>query len=172
MADCRQWFAIISVTPVITSKMSSRQSKSRGGQVRKPLTKTLLLPMDQTSAGQRSLSCHLALVACRDGHGNSHLINELMHAVYLSWYLLRAGYGNLPAEQFKIAEYAVENTLANAHETGEWRLASDVISDFETLLGLYDAQLASARLHEVLEAERQLGRFLTGKCNSPISLSP
>jgi hypothetical protein len=152
--------------------MSFRQSKSRGSQARKPLTKTLLLPMDRSSASQRSLLCHLALVACRDGHGNNHLINELMHAVYLSWYLQRAGYGNLPAEQFKIAEYAVENTLAHAHETGEWRLASDVISDFETLLSLYDAQLTSARLHEVLEAERQLRCFLTGKSDSPISMSP
>jgi hypothetical protein len=152
--------------------MSSRQSKSRGGQARKPLTKTLLLPMDRSSASQRSLSCHLALAACRDGHGNSHLIKELMHAVYLSWYLQRAGYGNLPPEQFKIAEYAVENTLAHAHETGEWRIAPDVISDFETLLSLYDAQLASARLHEVLEAERQLRCFLTGKRDSPISMSP
>jgi hypothetical protein len=128
--------------------------------------------MDRSSASQRSLSCHLALAACRDGHGNSHLINELMHAVYLSWYLQRAGYGNLPPEQFKIAEYAVENTLAHAHETAKWRLASDVISDFETLLSLYDAQLASARLHEVLEAERQLRCFLTGKRDSPISMSP
>jgi hypothetical protein len=151
--------------------MSSRQSKSRSGKARMPLTKTLLLPMDRTSASQRSLSCHLALVACRDGHGSNHLINELMRAVYLSWYLQRAGYGNLPAEQFKIAEYAAENTLARAHETGEWRLASDVIGDFETLLTLYDAQLASARQHEVLEAERQLRCFLAGKGNSPISLS-
>ena len=59
--------------------------------------------MDLASASERSLSCHLALVACRDGHGNSHLVNELMRAVYLSWYLQRAGYGNQLVEQFKIA---------------------------------------------------------------------
>jgi hypothetical protein len=106
--------------------------------------------MDRASASERSLSCHLALVACRDGHGNGHLVNELMRAVYLSWYLQRAGYGNQLVEQFKIAEYAVENTLAHAHDTGEWRLASEVISSFEALLALYDAQLARAPLHEVL----------------------
>ena len=124
--------------------------------------------MDLASASERSLSCHLALVACRDGHGNSHLVNELMRAVYLSWYLQRAGYGNQLAEQFKTAEYAVENTLAHAHETGEWRLASEVISDFEALLTLYDAQLARAPLHEVFEAERQLRGFLMGTDHSPI----
>jgi hypothetical protein len=110
--------------------------------------------MDRASASERSLSCHLALVACRDGHGNSHLVNELMRAVYLSWYLERAGYGNQPVEQFKLAEYAVENTLAHAHETGEWQLASEVISDFEALLTLYDAQLAKAPLHEVFEVNQ------------------
>jgi hypothetical protein len=110
--------------------------------------------MDRASASERSLSCHLALVACRDGHGNSHLVNELMRAVYLSWYLERAGYGNQPVEQYKLAEYAVENTLAHAHETGEWQLASEVISDFEALLTLYDAQLAKAPLHEVFEVNQ------------------
>ena len=94
-----------------------------------------------------------------------------MRAVYLSWYLQRAGYGNQLVEQFKIAEYVVENTLAHAHETGEWRLPSEVISDFETLLALYDAQLARAPLHEVFEAERQLRVFLAGVDQSPIPLS-
>jgi hypothetical protein len=51
---------------------------------------------------------------------------------------------------------------------GEWRLASEVISDFEALLALYDAQLARAPLHEVFEAERQLRGFLMGTDNSPI----
>ena len=125
--------------------------------------------MDLASASKRSLSCHLALVACRDGHCNSHLVNELMRAVSLSWYLQRAGYGNQLVEQFKIAEYAVENTLAHVHETGEWWLASEQISDFEALLSLYDAQLARAPLHEVFEAERQLRGFLTGTDQSPIS---
>ncbi|CAE6925779.1 hypothetical protein R69927_06832 [Paraburkholderia domus] len=152
--------------------MSSRQNKSSRGQGHRFLTKAHLLPMDRSSAIERSLACHLALAACRDGHGNTHLINELMRAVYLGWYLQRAGYGNLPAEQFKIAEYAVENTLAHAHETGEWRLEPDVISDFEALLCLHDAQLAKARLHEVQDAERQLLHFLKGKSDSPIPGSP
>ena len=71
-------------------------------------------------------------------------------------------------EQFKIAEYAVESTLAHARETGERRLASEVISNFEALLALYDAQLARAPLHEVFEAERRLRGFLTGTDHSPI----
>lgn len=46
-----------------------------------------------------------------------------MRAVYLNWFLQRAGYGTYSAKQFKIAEYAVEATFAHAHESGEWQLA-------------------------------------------------
>ncbi|MGY6123829.1 hypothetical protein ACW9YQ_33600 (plasmid) [Paraburkholderia strydomiana] len=124
--------------------------------------------MDRASANAQSLACHLALVACRRGHGNGHLINELMRAVYLGWFLQRAGYGNFPAGQFRIAEYAVEATLAHAHECGEWRLPEEAIADFEVLLALFDSQLASAPLHEVLAAEQKLGTFLAGTSGSPI----
>ena len=123
--------------------------------------------MDRASANKQSLANHLALVACRSGHGNGHLINELMRAVYLGWFLQRAGYGAIPVEQFRITEYAVEATLADAHECGEWRLPEEAIADFEVLLALYDAQLASAPLHEVLAAEQKLGAFLAGTSRSP-----
>jgi hypothetical protein len=92
--------------------------------------------MDQSSASERSLSFHLRLVACRSGRGNNDLITELMRAVYLTWYLQRAGYGHLPVEQLKIAEYAAESTFAHAHETGEWRPDPDMLEDFEALLAL------------------------------------
>jgi hypothetical protein len=127
--------------------------------------------MDRASAGEQSLASHLALVACRSGHGNGHLVNELMRVVYLGWFLQRAGYGNCPAGQFRIAEYAVEATLAHAHECGEWRLPEEAIADFEVLLALYDSQLASAPLHEVLAAEQKLRAFLAGTSSSPIVVS-
>lgn len=124
--------------------------------------------MDRTSASEQSLTHHLALVACRSGHGNGHLINELMRAVYLSWFLQRAGYGACPEKQFRIAELAVEATLARVHECGEWRFPDEAIADFEVLLTLYDSQLAIAPLHEVLAAEQKLRAFLVGNASSPI----
>ncbi|MFL9935071.1 hypothetical protein P0D88_39470 [Paraburkholderia sp. RL18-103-BIB-C] len=124
--------------------------------------------MDRASASERSLANHLALVACRSGHGNGHLVNELMRSVYLSWFLRRAGYGTIPVEQFKIAEYAVEATLSHAQECGEWLLPAERIVNFEALLALYDSQLASAPLHEVLAAEQKLRAFLAGNASSSI----
>ncbi|MBB5498614.1 hypothetical protein [Paraburkholderia sp. MM5384-R2] len=148
--------------------MSVKRNRSRASQPRRPLTKALLLPMDRASASEQSLRLHLALVACRECQANSHLINELMRAVYLAYFLQRAGYGRHPAEHFKVAECAVEVTLVHAHETGEWRLMPDVIGDFEELIALYDAQLARAPLHAVRHAEEQLRDFLAGTESSPI----
>ncbi|CAE6806321.1 MULTISPECIES: hypothetical protein [Paraburkholderia] len=127
--------------------------------------------MDRTSANEQSLASHLALVACRSGHGNGHLINELMRAVYLGWFLQRAGYGTIPVEQFRLVECAVEATLARAHACGEWRLPEEAIAAFEMLLALYDSQLARVPLHEVLAAEQKLRVFLAGNACSPIPVS-
>ncbi|NPT62382.1 hypothetical protein [Paraburkholderia elongata] len=91
-----------------------------------------------------------------------------MRVVYLGWFLQRAGYGTCPAGQFKVVEYAVEATLAHAHECGEWRLPVETIVDFEAMLALYDSQLARAPLHEVLTAEQKLRAFLAGTSRSPI----
>jgi hypothetical protein len=102
----------------------------------------MLLPMDTVSVRHQSLSYHLALAACGDGHGNSYLFNELIRITYMAWFLQQAGYGNAPVEQYKTAENAVEAALKLAHETNEWALASDTVPAFEKILALHDSQLA------------------------------
>lgn len=149
-------------------EMSSKRSRRGVTPRRQPLTKAMLLPMDQVSAREQSLSYHLALTACRDGHGSGHLFNELIRVAYVAWFLQQAGYGNVPVESYKTAEYAVEATLELAHESNEWILAEDAIPDFQALLALHDAQLPTAPLHKVIEAEHQLRRFLAGTAPSPI----
>ena len=129
----------------------------------------MLLPMDQASVREQSLSYHLALSACCDGHGNGHLFNELMRVAYVAWFLQQAGYGNETVQSYKTAEYAVEAALRLKHESNEWLLAEDAIPAFEKLLALYDAQLAVAPLHKVIEAEHRLRRFLAGMASSPIA---
>lgn len=135
---------------------------------RRPLSKTMLLPMDVTSAREQSLSYHLALATCRIGHGNSYLFNELIRTVYVAWFLQQAGYGDLPVALYKLAEYAVEAALTLAHESGKWLLADEALPAFEKLLALHDSQLAVAPLHKVVDAERQLARYLHGTASSPI----
>lgn len=149
-------------------QMSSKRHGAVSRGPRKHLTKAMLLPMAEASAREQSLSSHLALVACRDGHGNRHLFNELMRTVYVAWFLQRDGYGKEPATSFKTAEYAVEAALELAHASQEWVLAEDTVPVFERLLALHDWQLATAPLHKVIHAERRLRQFLAGSASSPI----
>jgi hypothetical protein len=128
----------------------------------------MLLPMDRTSAREQSLSYHLALVACRTGHGNGHQFNEIMRTVYIAWFLQQDGYGSEPVDAFKAAEYAVEAALELAHVTGEYVLAEDATPAFEKLLALHDAQLDVAPLHKVIDAAGRLRQFLLGTAPSPI----
>jgi hypothetical protein len=128
----------------------------------------MLLPMDQASAREQSLTSHLALVACCDGHGNGHLFNQLMRTVYLAWFLQQDGYGSEPAGRFKAAEYAVEVALELAHTANVWVLAKDAVPAFESLLALHDAQLATVPLHKIINAERRLRQFLAGTARSPV----
>jgi len=148
--------------------MSSKRHGAGAARSRKHLTKAMLLPMNQTSAREQSLSSHLALVACRDGHGNRHLFNELMRTVYVAWFLQQDGYGSEPVGRFKAAEYAVEAALEMAHQSNEWVLARDAVPVFESLLALHDSQLSTAPLHKVIDAEHRLRRFLAGTAHSPI----
>lgn len=147
--------------------MSSKRSGGPG-KPRRPLTRAMLLPMDPASVRKQSLTYHLALVACRDGHGNRHLFNELARVMYVAWFLQRAGYGAEPVDQYKLAECAVEAALALAHISGEWELADEAVQVFGRLLALHDSQLAVAPLHKVIEAEQRLRHFLAGTASSPI----
>ncbi|WP_094779206.1 hypothetical protein [Paraburkholderia ribeironis] len=124
--------------------------------------------MDQASVRQQSLNFHLALVACRDGHGNGHLFNELMRTVYLAWFLQQDGFGSEPVGRFKAAEIAVEAALELAHAANEWVLAEDAVPVFESLLALHDAQLATVPLHKIISAEHRLRQFLGGTASSPV----
>jgi hypothetical protein len=128
----------------------------------------MLLPMDKATLQEQSLAYHLALTTCCDGQGNGHLFNVLMRVIYVAWFLQRAGYGNEPVQHYKLAEVAVEAALGSAHQSGEWHLDESAAPAFEKLLSLHDSQLNVAPLYKVIEAEKQLKRFLDGTSSSPI----
>ncbi|CAE6792900.1 hypothetical protein R70006_04929 [Paraburkholderia domus] len=151
--------------------MASKRNGAARATKRVPLTKVQLLPMDVASAREQSLSYHLALDSWRRGHGNGRLVNELMRVTYIAWFLQQAGYGSEPVELFKLAEYAAEITLAQAHNAGQtdaWTLDEDALPAFKSLLALHDAQLATVPLHRFDDAKRQLMAFLHDSARSPI----
>jgi hypothetical protein len=149
--------------------MARTKRKTTGpGANRKPLSKSLLLPMAAQSARDMSLAHHLALAACRGDSGNRHQINELVRSVYMAHYLQRMGFGDVPFKCYEHAEAAFENALAVAAKCAKWVISEQDAPVIERLLALHDQQLSEVPMHLVVEAEKQLRQFLAGTGASPL----
>jgi hypothetical protein len=146
----------------------TKRKAIRAGAKRKPLSKSALLPMPTQSARELSLAHHLALAACRGDHGDAHQINELVRSVYMAYYLQRMGFGEVPLDCYEHAEAAFENALAVAAKCARWKISEQDASVIERLLALHDQQLSEAPMHRVVDAEKQLRRFLAGTGASPL----
>jgi hypothetical protein len=146
----------------------TKRKATHSGANRKPLSKSLLLPMAAQSARKMSLAHHLALAACRGDSGNRHQINELVRSVYMAYYLQRMGFGELPFECYEHAEAAFENALAVATKSAKWIISEQDAPVIERVLALHDQQLSEAPMHRVVEAEKQLRQFLAGTGASPL----
>ena len=131
----------------------TKRKATRPGANRKPLSKSLLLPMAAQSARDMSLAHDLALAACRGDGGNRHQINELVRSVYMAHYLQRMGFGDVPFECYEHAEAAFENALAAAAKCAKWVISEQDAPVIERLLALHDQQLSEAPMHRVVEAE-------------------
>jgi hypothetical protein len=146
----------------------TKRKTTRPGDNRKPLSKSLLLPMAAQSAREMSLAHHLALAACRGDSANRHQINELVRSVYMAYFLQRMGFGEVPFECYEHAEAAFENALAMATKCAKWIISEQDAPVIERLLALHDQQLSEAPMHRVVEAEKQLRQFLAGTGVSPL----
>jgi hypothetical protein len=146
----------------------TKRKPTRPGVIRKPLSKSALLPMPAQSARELSLAHHLALAACRGDRANRHQINELVRSVYMAYYLQRMGFGEMPLECYEQAEAALENALAVAAKSANWIIGEQDAPVIERLLALHDQQLSEAPMFRVVEAEKQLRQFLAGTGVSPL----
>ena len=136
----------------------TKRKPTRPGAHRKPLNKSLLLPMAAHSARETSLAHHLALAACRGDSGIG---------IYIAYYLQRMGFGDAPFECYAHAEAAFENALAVAAKCAKWIIREQDAPVIERLLALHDRQLSEAPMHRVVKAEQQLPQFLAGTGASP-----
>src|SRR5471032_421225 len=146
----------------------TKRKATRPGANRKPLSKSLLLPMSAQSAREMSLAHHLALAACRGDSANRHQINELVRSVYMAYFLQRTGFGDMPFECYEHAEAALENALSVAAKSARRMISEQDAPVIERLLALHDKQLSEAPMHLVVEAEKQLRQFLAGTGVSPL----
>lgn len=145
------------------------KGKNRGRRVLggKPAAKALLLPSTEQSIRAQSLRSHLALEALRVGSGNGHLLSELIHVLYVAWYLQQAGFGTTDSALFAQAEQALERSAARARSEDIWQLADNDALALGRLLTLYDAQLQQAPVNVMLTVRKRIARFAQSERPAP-----
>lgn len=127
-----------------------------------------LLPLPRKTVNEFSLRNHLALAACRREVGNAHLLNYLIHAVYITFFLQQAGYGALPGDLYRRAEEALLNAVLAAKQQAKWAVDVDAAFLLEQILATHDAQLENVSAGVIDEARRKLTRYIVSNSPSPI----
>lgn len=131
----------------------------------------MLLPLARCTVSNMSLANHLALAACTAGQGNAHLMNELVRAMYVSYFLAKAGEGELATELYLQAEAALEQALRLADTNGVWSLGAEDGELVSLIVAVYDQQLGNSPAWKVLDAFDELKRFTASHRQSPIAAS-
>ena len=147
--------------------MSAKRNRM-GSARRRPLTKTMLLPLNPAAARAQSLNYHLAFAVCRSGSGGQDNFNQLTLVLYLTWLLQQKGYGALPVEQYQAVEQGIESAFVRANDCGTWELEAKAAASFEGILALHDVQLSIVPVHVIKSAEEMLMRVVAGKIPPPI----
>lgn len=139
--------------------MNKRKHPAQRGFSGKSAAKSILLPLTPQSIRERSLRGHLALEALRAGSGNGHLLSELIHVLYVAWYLQEAGFGTADAELYANAEQALERSAARATGENVWHLCDAEALALERLLALHDQQLRETPVKVMRDVHKRLARF-------------
>jgi len=129
----------------------------------------MLLPLPREVGTDISLANHLALAVCRTDDGYSHLLSELLRAVYFSYFFYEAGFGELPVHVYLEAESGLADALEISHRDKISRVDVLLGGILERVLATYDQQLGSVAAWMLIDARERLDRFVTGDKASPIS---
>lgn len=136
---------------------------------RRPMTRSMLLPLPAATTEKMSLQFHLALAACRkEGNGNSYQFNELLRALYITYHLQEMGFGSLPLQVFACAELGMNAALSKRKEDQAWFVDARTASLLEQILALHDYQLGAIRLKDLSAATERLERFIRSQRASPL----
>ena len=152
-------------------RSATRTSRKSGHPVspRRPLTRSMLLPLPVASTERMSLQFHLALAACRrPKQGNSYQFNELLRALYITYYLQEMGFGVLAMQVYGNAEFGLNAALTNTKQEQTWFIDAPTASLLEQILALHDQQLRSIALKDLTAATERLERFICSQRASPL----
>ncbi|SAK89455.1 Fis family transcriptional regulator [Caballeronia catudaia] len=154
----------------MSTRYANRKSvRTSVRKARGPLSKAMLLPLQESAACEVSLAQHLTWVACKRKSGSAYPINELVRLVHLTYYVQDGGYGDTDPVVYARAEDALERCLKRAERERIWRLGPDDAPLFEAILCQADSQLERALRYMHVDARERLERFAVSGRQSPLA---
>ncbi|WP_224017479.1 hypothetical protein [Paraburkholderia tropica] len=146
----------------------SRSKKAHSAPLPSASSRFMQRPLDEKTATEMALAHHLTFAACQGWAGTTRLVSELVRMVYLTFYVQCEGYGNTDIARFADAEAALENCILRAGEDDVCRISPGERALVEPILRQADTQLFLAPRLALIEAYKQLDRFLRNSNESPL----
>jgi hypothetical protein len=134
-----------------TSKRYAAASK-----MRKPRSKTMLLPMNAATVRAVSMDRHLTLEVLRSGHATEYHLGSMAQATYLAMLLSAAGYGVAREGLFRAADEAIARSRDCMLANGVWAVDEEGYALLSEVLTLHDHQLVVTPVYELMAANEKL----------------
>ncbi|MCR5897001.1 hypothetical protein E2P84_39785 [Burkholderia cepacia] len=119
---------------------------------RRPLTKSMLLPLPSVDVRRLSLRFHLALAAMSSGHGSGDQFMTLLGTIYIAFFLRDIEVGDVDRGLYKRAEEALEQCMQRVEQGQPWMLLADERVAIEEMVTFHDTQLLIAPAHRYADA--------------------
>lgn len=150
--------------------MKSHMNRSIAAAQRRASAKSKqsLLPLPERHMTDVLLSTYLAFAACRSGHGSRHLLFELVHATYLSYFLWQDGFGEAEHHLYSNAERALDCAAGDGYALGIWTVRPGDEESISLVLRIYDHQIQTVPVGTLSQAKSRL-RLLFGELRNSTS---
>ena len=102
-----------------------------------------------------SLRNHLCFVALRTEHGTAFHLGTIVRTMFESFFLFDAGFGKGDVATYTEADLKLGEVILSISPGRPWNLSSDSVSPVARLLSLFDSQLQTAPVNEIVAAHRR-----------------
>ncbi|WP_061172410.1 hypothetical protein [Caballeronia hypogeia] len=118
-----------------------------------------------------SLRNHLCFSALRTEHGTAFHLGTIVRTMFASYFLFDAGFGVGDVSMFTEVDLKLGETVLSARPELPWSLTATAIAPVEALLRLYDSQLQTAPVRDLLIAHRRAEQNLQVPAQEQLSIA-
>jgi hypothetical protein len=118
-----------------------------------------------------SLRNHLCFLAMRTEHGSAFHLGTIVRTMFASFFLFDAGFGTGEISTFTQADLHLGEAAESLRPDRPWSLRASAVEPTAKLLQLYDNQLQTAPLVELVKAHQCAERNFKAPCDERLSIA-